>query len=104
MDEKEALKILKNANRHNQMLGILPGSDISKVLIKALEDLLEYRAIGTVEECRAAIEKQRRKPVKDPYGTSYIWKAGYCPVCGCGVTARWNYCQCCGQKLSWEDA
>ena len=92
MDEKEALKILKNANRHNQML------------IKALEDLLEYRAIGTVEECRAAMEKQRRKLVKDPYGTSYIWKAGYCPVCGCGVTARWDYCQCCGQNLSWEDA
>jgi hypothetical protein len=64
----------------------------------------EYRKIGTVEECREAMKKQNRKPVKDPYGTSYIWKAGYCPVCGCGVTARWNYCQCCGQKLSWEDA
>lgn len=64
----------------------------------------EYRKIGTVEECRAAMEKQRKKLVKNQYGTSYIWKAGYCPVCGCGVTARWNYCQCCGQKLSWEDA
>lgn len=64
----------------------------------------EYMAIGTLEECREAMKKQNRKPVKDPYGTSYIWKAGYCPVCGCGVTARWNYCQCCGQKLSWEDA
>jgi len=63
----------------------------------------EYRAIGTVEECRAAMEKQGRKPVKNPYGTSYIWKAGYCPVCGCGVTARWDYCQSCGQKLNWED-
>lgn len=62
----------------------------------------ECRKIGTVEECRAAVEKQIRKPVKNPYGT--IWKAGYCPVCGCGVTARWDYCQCCGQKLSWEDA
>ena len=64
----------------------------------------EYRKIGTVEECQTAMKKQNRKPVKDPYGTSYIWKAGYCPVCGCGVTARWNYCQCCGQKLSWENA
>lgn len=64
----------------------------------------EYMAIGTPEECRAAMEKQKRKLVKNPYGTSYIWKAGYCSVCGCGVTARWNYCQCCGQKLSWEDA
>ena len=64
----------------------------------------EYMEIGTPEECRAAMEKQKRKLVKNPYGTSYIWKAGYCPVCGCGVTARWNYCQCCGQKLNWENA
>jgi hypothetical protein len=62
----------------------------------------EYRKIGTVEECRAAMEKQRRKIVKDMYGTSYIWKSGYCPVCGCGVTERWDYCQCCGQKLNWR--
>lgn len=62
----------------------------------------EYMAIGTPEECREAMKKQNRKPVKDPYGTSYIWKAGYCPVCGCGVTARWDYCQCCGQKLDWQ--
>lgn len=64
----------------------------------------EYRKIGTVEECRKSMEKQKRKLVKNPYGTSYIWKAGYCPVCCCGVTARWDYCQCCGQKLDWEDA
>jgi len=79
--------------------------------VRALQDrfvdvsirLGEYMAIGTPEECREAMEKQKRKLVKNPYGTSYIWKAGYCPVCGCGVTARWDYCQCCGQKLSWEN-
>lgn len=70
---------------------------------KTIEACAEYEGIGTVEECRAAMEKQRKKLVKNPYGTSYIWKAGYCPVCGCGVTARWDYCQCCGQKLSWEE-
>lgn len=64
----------------------------------------EYMGIGTLRDLQKAMNKQNRKPVKDPYETSYIWKAGYCPVCGCGVTARWNYCQCCGQKLSWENA
>ena len=71
---------------------------------KVIEECAEYEEIGTVKECREAMEKQKRKLVKNPYGTSYIWKAGYCPVCGCGVTARWDYCQCCGQKLDWEDA
>ena len=69
---------------------------------KAIDACAEYEGIGTVEECREAMEKQRRKIVKNQYGTNYVLKAGYCPVCGCGVTARWDYCQCCGQKLNWE--
>lgn len=69
---------------------------------KAIEECAEYEEIGTVEECREAMEKQRRKIVKNQYGTNYVLKAGYCSVCGCGVTARWDYCQCCGQKLNWE--
>lgn len=71
---------------------------------KAIEACTEYEGIGTVEECREAMEKQRRKIVKNQYGTNYVLKAGYCPVCGCGVTARWDYCQCCGQRLDWEDS
>lgn len=69
---------------------------------KAIDACAEYEGIGTVEECREAMEKQRRKIVKNQYGTNYVLKAGYCPVCGCGVTARWDYCQCCGQKLNWR--
>lgn len=69
---------------------------------KAIEACAEYEGIGTVEECREAMEKQRRKIVKNQYGTNYVLKAGYCPICGCGVTARWDYCQCCGQKLNWQ--
>jgi len=130
MTENEAIEFLKKAKRQNEMVGILPGSDIGNTVIKALEEVQQYRdttlspkqiralknrivdvfllvgkymAIGTPEECREAMEKQKRKFVKNPYGTSYIWKAGYCPVCGCGVTARWDYCQCCGQKLNWEN-
>ena len=33
------------------MLGILPGSDIGNTIIKALEEVQQYRAIGTPEEC-----------------------------------------------------
>lgn len=33
------------------MLGILPGSDIGNSIIKALEEVQQYRAIGTPEEC-----------------------------------------------------
>lgn len=51
MNEIETLKLLKKANRDNDMVGILPKSDIGKCLIKALEEVQQYRAIGTPEKC-----------------------------------------------------
>lgn len=54
MTENEALGYLKNSKRQKSMLGILPGSDIGNTIIKALEELKQYRTIGTPEECRAA--------------------------------------------------
>ena len=37
MKDKEAIKYLKDANRNNQMAGILPKSDIGKCTVNALE-------------------------------------------------------------------
>jgi len=70
-----------------------------------LEELKQYRTIGTVEECRAAMERQN--PIaaiaeKEDTGTTrYI-----CPTCG--MYMGWStgmfparYCWKCGQKLDW---
>lgn len=35
-------------------------SSSMRVAMKALEDVEQYRAIGTIEECRAAVEKIRK--------------------------------------------
>nr|DAG33712.1 MAG TPA: hypothetical protein [Caudoviricetes sp.] len=51
MTENEALEYLKSSKRKNDMLGILPGSDIGNTIIKALEEVQQYRTIGTPEEC-----------------------------------------------------
>ena len=51
MTENEALEYLKSSKRKSNMLGILPGSDIGNSIIKALEEVQQYRAIGTPEEC-----------------------------------------------------
>lgn len=59
MNEREALKLLKKANRYNDMVCILPKSDMWKCLIKALEEVQQYREIGTVEEL-----EQSKKYVK----------------------------------------
>ena len=46
-----------------------------KLAIKALEENQQYRAIGTPEECQAAVEKQKAKnPIRNDKCT--------CPSCG----------------------
>lgn len=110
MTENEALKYLKSSKRKSNMLEILPGSDIGNSIIKALEEIQQYRAIGTVEElqdmknnyfealsdwrqyrkvgtleeCRAAVEKQTaRKGIREKIKKGYNrgMHHYYCPVC-----------------------
>mgnify|MGYP001624569708 CR=1 FL=1 len=64
--------------------------------IIALKEIQQYRAIGTVEECREAVEKQKpKKPHRNYKKFSGLWcKCGwylgqkqcldikYCPNCG----------------------
>lgn len=42
--------------------------------IKALEEVQQYRAIGTPEECRTAVEKQKELKATDTYGFVAIGK------------------------------
>ena len=79
--------------------------DAAVVAIKALKEIQQYREIGTVEECREAVEKQKAKKSID-----YDEDLGYfkCPSCGCVIMADefldHKYCLNCGQKLEWEES
>ena len=104
MTENEVLEYFKSSKRKNDMLGILPGSDIGNTIIKALEELKQYRTIGTTEECLAAVEKQTAKKVKSisqvKDGDSYVGLIGRCPCCGDILEEDTVYCDC-GQRLDW---
>ena len=66
------------------------------VIERMLDELLQYREIGTVEQCREAVEKQKpKKPHRNYKKFSGLWcKCGwylgqkqcldikYCPNCG----------------------
>lgn len=72
--------------------------------LAAAENLIEeYREIGTLEECRAAMEKQTAKKAITYRGTN----RADCPACGAtvrGIGAPFgNWCSKCGQRLDWED-
>ena len=78
-----------------------------KLAIKALEKIQQYRAIGTPEECRSAVEKQiPKKPVEMKPTDKLLNGYFACPMCGgwVGMDEYSNeYCGCCGQKINWSD-
>ena len=87
MTEQEAISVLKMIETH----GSLP-TNAKDEAIKALEDVQQYRAIGTVEECREAVDKM--KPKKTAIEAI---KLHICPVCGFG--GIYDYCGNCGQRV-----
>ena len=108
MTEQEALELGKKlyANIINNENNIIKTNDyieFAGMTIKALEEIQQYRAIGTLEECMAAVEKQKAiKPHKNFERFSGVW-------CSCGnylgkaFIDKPNYCSDCGTKLDWSD-
>ena len=102
MTENEAIKELEtsidlakmctqNYERKNEIQGY-------EMAIKALEEIQKYRVIGTVEEFREAVEKQKeKKPL-------IYQRRKYCIVCGEDVGRYFgNFCRHCGQHIDWSD-
>ena len=75
--------------------------------ISALKEIQQYREIGTVEECREAVEKQKPKKPRLNYKPKFFGKSTYtCPRCGncrleefANERQNNNYCWDCGQRL-----
>jgi len=81
-----------------------------KTAIKSLEEVQQYHQIGTVEECREAVEKQTaKKPDYEGDGFSdgqLVYDTWICPCCGKHYEVdcdRYYYCQNCGQHIDWSD-
>lgn len=70
--------------------------------IDLIQELQQYRAIGTVEECREARERQKeKKPVCRSVFTDGTRFPG-CPTCFSRIDRGAFYCSGCGQKLDWH--
>ena len=92
-------------------------ADEHEQLAEWLEELKQYRAIGTIEECRAAVEKQKAKKIVRVKLRQSEWGSEYrCPVCesdliktvffnedGTEPNEKISWCSGCGQKLDWGD-
>ena len=70
-----------------------------EMAIEALKEIQQYREIGTVEECREAVEKQKpKKPHRNYKKFSGLWcKCGW--YLGQKQCLDIKYCPNCGQKI-----
>ena len=107
MTESEAIRDLDiiRFNPHwDELVNEEYWQELMEMAIKALEEVQKYRAIGTPEECRTAVEKQTAKKVKSisqvKDGDSYVGLIGRCPCCGDILEEDTVYCDC-GQRLDW---
>lgn len=74
-----------------------------EVAITALKEIQQYREIGTVEECREAVEKQKaKKPHRNYKKFSGLWcKCGW--YLGQKQCLDIKYCPNCGQAIDTEN-
>lgn len=76
-------------------------------LAEWLEELKQYRTIGTLEECRAAMEKWTAKKPMHVTNSYFGYQkhkehVGYCPDCGHQVEEPYG-CPNCLRKIDWSD-
>lgn len=82
-----------------------------KTAIQHATKLADYENIGTLEECKEAVEKQKAKePSYDGDGYapdgSFVWDEWLCPCCGARFEVDYeehDYCPNCGQHILWEE-
>lgn len=86
-------EMLKLINKENYLTYVADG-----IAIEALKEVQQYREIGTVEECREAIENQKAKKPVLRNDNGKLRKS--CPVCGCFFSPLSRSCPKCGQALT----
>ena len=91
MDIEKAIDCLKADKEYLTDIKICDCEEMD-IAIKALEEVQQYRAIGTVNECREAVEKMKPKKT-----AMEAIKVHICPVCG--FSGIYDYCGNCGQRV-----
>ena len=112
MTENEASVIIGNipVNGKDGCYSITEYQEAKTVAVQALEEIQQYRAIGTLEECRAAVEKQTAKK-PDYEGDGYsdghlVYDTWICPCCGKHYEVDYDdydFCPECGQCIDWSE-
>nr|DAI19402.1 MAG TPA: DNA-directed RNA polymerase subunit [Caudoviricetes sp.] len=113
-ENEKAIEQLERISKNLVLIGEV--EDWTEVAIQALEEVQKYRKIGTVEECREAVEKQTAKRPefvdtrfmnngKHIYDGCQLQKCYKCPNCNQHIFHVCDdelYCKYCGQHIDWR--
>lgn len=106
MTEQEAIEKLKGLKHlFTNTCEKIDENTALDMAISALEEIQQYRKLGTVEELKEAKEKQIAKKPKNIDEDMNIFD---CPCCGHTILAIDSMtihqnCLMCGQKLDWSE-
>lgn len=134
MTENEAIEALRliNTSRVHPFYSWEEMAEVRDIAIKALEEIQQYREIGSVEqvrnqkhnleiaykiindyqnvgtvkECREAVEKQKAQKPKEldtEYGYFICGNCGGAIACTDDFTSH-KYCLNCGQAIEWKES
>lgn len=100
-DNYRAIDLLKRIKREEIHERYIDRHKAFDMAIQALEEVEQYRALGTVEELKEAREKQvAKKP--NIVGGEFI-KLAECSECNTVIRFKQEYCHKCGNKVNWEE-
>ena len=107
MTPEEAIEIIETTKGLYKPKAV---QDAFNMAAQALKEVQQYREIGTVEECREAVEKQKAKK-PDYEGDGYadghmVYDTWICPNCGERYEVDYDdykHCPNCGQAISLEN-
>lgn len=110
MDYQEAIKTLQamyDLSDHPMSEISMEEAEAINIAISAMQELQEYRKLGTLEEVRYVVEKQRAKePLLGGNTDKLTGDIRICPYCS-GVVGvddiRTEFCADCGQAIDWSD-
>lgn len=103
MTEKQLIKMYKRDMEiiEEKYGGNQENVKFDKLTIEFLEEHMQYRAIGTVDECREARERQQGKKYKKTHPCKSVTYY-QCPCCNGVLHINENFCGECGQAILWE--
>ena len=117
---KRLISYIRSCREANIDCTVTIDKRLTHCVLNALEEVQKYREIGTVEECREAVEKQSPKKPKEilrhrggfelrhcpncntdyEVDVRYTITDGYCPKCGKLLDSAFrHYCGNCGQAI-----